>query len=136
MQGGQKAALAVVLILIVVGVVAYFLVGMGGEGPPAEQRENFAKRQVEKIDEQTYETIAMTMDEWEELGKEKVGRVNKYKNPKTGKFTMVAIDQDTLQEDGVKIPFLDEGDERVPEGVREESVKKAKELQGDKGGEE
>jgi len=96
-MGKAKRALTAVVLLVVIIAIAIFLgrrFGCGGVKPPAE----VAGRPVEKIDLETLEVIGLPAQRWKSLG----AQDNKFKNPKTGKYTMVNVA--TCKKCGKKIP--------------------------------
>ncbi len=85
MEGGKKIAIGVVLIVVIVGALAWILrssgVG-GGAKPPAW----VLKQPNEKIDIKTLETKTLTLGEWNSRGPNAEGL---YKNDK-GEYTMTS----------------------------------------------
>jgi len=85
-----KKVLVSIALLVVIVVAAVFIVrhftGRSTE-MPAELKREAAGRSVEKIDQKTLEVMTKTLGEWEKLG----SKGEKYKNPKTGTYTMVPV---------------------------------------------
>lgn len=82
MEGGKKLAAIVVLIVVIVGAVVIVKMRMGGPRMPQEVRQ----RPREKIDVESGVLITKTYGEWLKLRR----KDGMYKNPETGKYTMVA----------------------------------------------
>lgn len=123
MEGGQKVAVAVVLIIVIVGVVAYTVFKKGGEEPDEAQLSEADRRPVTKICDETFELITKTLGEWKELGVEG----GKYKNPSTQQHTMCGINRDL----GYQLPEPDvgpEGSHAEMDKALEASKEKAKAL--------
>ena len=99
MEGGKKIAFAVVLIVVIVGALAWILSrsgvgGLGGPTPPAWVLD----QQIEKIDKASLETQTLKLREWNKLGPDKDGL---YKN-KAGQYAMTT--PMSCGACGVKIP--------------------------------
>lgn len=84
MEGGKKIALTVVLVVVIVAAIVITVKrsGAGGAQPP----QWLLDEPREKIDVKTGDLITKTFGEWRKLGHKN----GKFKNPNTGKYTMVA----------------------------------------------
>jgi len=86
MEGGTRIVVIVVLVLLIIGGLVLVLNHLGvvssGPTPPP----HVLARIVRKIDKDTFEVMDLSLGQWRKLGYNKEG---KYKNPKTGKYTMV-----------------------------------------------
>jgi len=86
MEGGTRVVVIVVLILLIIGGLVLVLNHLGvvssGPTPP----DYVLARPVKKIDKESFEVMELPLGKWRKLGHNKEGR---YKNPKTGKYTMV-----------------------------------------------
>ena len=83
MGGGKRIALAIALLAIVAGAIAFIVKNLQVRSP--RPPDSVLKQKAEMIDEKTLDLVTLTVGEWEKLGC-KDGR---YKNPNTGKRTMV-----------------------------------------------
>jgi len=81
MKSAKKVAVAVACLVIVVGVGTYLVRKFTGHRPPGWVLD----QPLEKIDSETLELITLTHRQWQKLGT----KDGKYKNPKTGRYTMV-----------------------------------------------
>lgn len=92
----MKNLAAILLVLVILAsagwLVWYYSVDSGG--PPDEA----LKTPIVKVDEKALEVMTLTAAEWRNLG----WRQRKYKNPKTGTYTMVSAV--TCGNCGKKIP--------------------------------
>ena len=84
MDGGKKIIAIVVLLAIIAAVVVFGIKksNIGGPKPP----QWVLDQEVEKIDAESLELVTRTLGEWQKLG----SKDGKYKNPDTGKYTMVS----------------------------------------------
>jgi len=99
MEGKKKIVVIVILLGVAVAAGVFFTKRMGrGEATPPDR---LLDRPVERIDSESLELMTKSRREWKRLG-EKDG---KYKNPKTGKYTMVV--PAICASCGQKIPMLD-----------------------------
>jgi len=96
MQRGVKVAVLVLLIIGAVAAVLYAVRRSDIGGP--KKPEWYRDRPVEKIDMESMELMTKPMSEWESLGHEN----QRYKNPGTGKYTMVPAIPDPAT--GKKVP--------------------------------
>jgi len=100
------------LLIVIAGAVVFIVKKQAGLPPPPEW---IAKEPVEKIDKNDLTLVTKPLGEWEKLGK----KDGMYKNPETGKYTMV--DPITCGSCGEKIPPPDypppPSMEDIPEGV-------------------
>jgi len=99
-MGYAKRVLAAVsLIVIIVGVVIWLLIwaGVGSSGIPKHVRE----QGVEMADIKSLEVITLPAEKWAKM----LGENGKYRNPKTGEYTMVPVM--TCAACGEKIPKPD-----------------------------
>jgi len=85
MDGGKKVVIAVVLILIIIAAVVWQLKRTGAIGG-AKMPDYVLDRKYWKIDNKTLESVELSLREWRSLGHDEHRR---YKNPKTGTYTMV-----------------------------------------------
>ncbi len=85
MEGGKKIAIGVVLIVVIVGALAWILKSSGMAGGP-KPPEWVMKQPNEKIDTKTFETKTLTLGEWQSRGPNAEGL---YKNDK-GDYTMTS----------------------------------------------
>ena len=83
MQGGKKMVVAGILLLAIVVAVVYGVRKSDIGGP--KEPEWYRDRPVEKIDKESLQLMTKPWSEWEKLGHKE----RKYKNPETGKYTMV-----------------------------------------------
>ena len=85
MEGGKKV---IVIIALIIGVVAFvwWRVSSSDIGRGVEPPKHVKNRSRTMIDEKTLELIEMTVPEWEELGRDAIGR---WKHPVTGEYTLV-----------------------------------------------
>jgi len=97
MEGGKKLAVIVVLILVIVGAVGLAVKMTMGEPKMPKWVEQEPR---EKIDVESGALITKTYGEWRKLG----SKDGMYKNPETGKYTMVA--PHTCGSCGEKIPSV------------------------------
>jgi len=95
---GVKKVITIIALLAVI-VVAVALTVRMVRGGKLEPPERITGRRFEKIDAETLEIIALTGDEWKALGYKK----ERFKNPKTGKYTMARVGICTSC--GAKIPW-------------------------------
>ena len=107
MQRRTKIVLAVVLLAVAVVLVVRFVKqsGLGGPKEPAW----YLEQPTEKIDCDSLQLITKTWGEWKSLGQ----KDGKYKNPETGKYTMVPTTRDRTT--GKKIPAPASGPEASPQ---------------------
>jgi len=78
----KKVIMTLILLIVAAVVLAFGLYkGCGG----IRKVDNEQQKQVTKIDENTLEVMTMTGREWLTLGQKN----GKFKNPKTGEYTMV-----------------------------------------------
>ena len=98
METGKKAAVVVVLVIVIVGAVVWIAkAGRRSTTMPEAMR----KEMITRVDEETLEAISLTREEWRELAEpvpavveegadpRQVRRVPRWKNPKTGQYTVV-----------------------------------------------
>lgn len=112
MAGGKKVASIVVLVVVVVAAVIFAIsrgTRFGGPKVPDEVMERANKQEVEFLDEESLVVITKTLGEWKELGKQD----GKFKNPNTGKYTMVS--PIVCYSCGAKIPQPDFADGGGPQ---------------------
>jgi len=95
--GGKKVITIIGLLVVIVGAVT-LSIKMAGRGK-LEPPERITGRRFEKIDAETLEIIALTGDEWKALGY----KDERFKNPKTGEYTMARVGICTAC--GEKIPW-------------------------------
>jgi len=77
------AAISSIVVVIAVGWTVRRL--FGRPASPEWFDKYMAEEKVEMIDEQTFETMTKTAKEWERIG----SKGGKYKNPKTGNYSML-----------------------------------------------
>jgi len=83
MEGGKKIVVIVILLAVVVAAGTFLVMRMGfGKSKPPD---SVLGRPVERIDSESLELMTRSRGEWEKLGH----KDGKYKNPDTGKYTMV-----------------------------------------------
>jgi len=82
MKGWKKPVAVVLLLLVIVGMIAFMVRRVTHKPPPPDW---VMKSEVMKIDVDTFETVTLTIAEWRKLGE----KGERFKNPETGKFTMV-----------------------------------------------
>ena len=87
----------VVILILAAGVLIWGLKRSGAYGN-AKMPDHLAQQPMEKIDETSLEVMEKPYTEWLKLGQEN----GKYKNPNTGKYTMVTVM--TCRHCGAKIP--------------------------------
>lgn len=85
MQRGTKIVVTGILLLVAVFAVVYGIRKSDIGGP--KQPKWYRDRPVEKIDKETMQVMTKPWSEWEDLGHKN----RRYKNPETGKYTMVPI---------------------------------------------
>jgi DNA-directed RNA polymerase subunit RPC12/RpoP len=76
----------IALLAVVVAAVVFAVVRVAGK---PSRPEWVSMVQMEKIDRQTLEVMSLPVGKWESLGYQDVGRERRFKNPKTGTYTMV-----------------------------------------------
>jgi len=91
------ACIAILVACAVVSVSAIGRVWRFGEPRPPKW---VMKQEVEKIDEQSLEVISLPLEKWKALG----CRGERFKNPRTGQYTMVSVM--LCASCGQKIPIL------------------------------
>jgi len=84
-MGGKRVALIVVLVVVIIAGFAFAIATILGRRS-AKPPERVTGVKVTRIDENTLELITLTEGEWMKLGQKN----QRYKNPKTGSYTMVA----------------------------------------------
>ena len=82
MEGGKKIIVIVMLLAVIVAGGVYLVKTMG-RGEP-EQPDWVLDQPVEKIDSESLELVTKPLGEWKSLGY----KDGKYKNPKTGDYSM------------------------------------------------
>jgi len=82
MEGGKKTVAVAVLLIVIVGAVGLMIRGRTARTTPTDE---VLRHSTEMIDRETCELMTRKVGEWRADGEEN----GKYKNPKTGKFTMV-----------------------------------------------
>jgi cytochrome c-type biogenesis protein CcmH/NrfF len=82
MTGGTKVLLAALLVAVIIAVAVFGAkrMGIGGLKPPPE----VLAVPRELMDSKTLELVTMSTGDWEKLGH----KGTRYKNPKTGEYTM------------------------------------------------
>ncbi len=99
MRAGAKAGLVAGLIVVILASVAAIVLYLASEPQP---ERSLVTTSVERIDINTYKTLALPNGEWYKLG-----RLNgRYKHPETQEYTMVKIL--ICSECGKKIPWPSE----------------------------
>ena len=101
MDGGKKI-IAVVVLLAIIAAAGVFSIKKSNIGGP-KMPQWLLDQEIERIDAESLELVTRTRGEWQKLGP----KDGKYKNPNSGKYTMVSPIDCTAC--GAKIP--------VPEGV-------------------
>jgi len=81
MSGNGKIAVVVILLAAVAAAVIWFTVSSDRGTRPAAMGEQV----LEKVDVVTGEVVSATREEWEKLGR----KGDRWKNPKTGDYTVV-----------------------------------------------
>lgn len=82
MEGGTKIAVIVILVVIIVGGGVFVVKRIIG-GEPKQPKEVLG-RLVEKMDSESLESVTLPFGKWKRLGY----KDGKYKNPKTGDYSM------------------------------------------------
>jgi len=85
MEGGKRTLVIVVLVVVVIAALVYVAKKTGMIGGPKQSKTVMGRRE-KKISRETLEVVELTKGEWNDLGQ----KDGKYKNPKTGKYDMVA----------------------------------------------
>ena len=101
MEGGKKVAVAVVLILVIVGGVLWRLRSSGTIGGP-QIPEHVLMRKHWKVCDKSIESMELTYKKWRSLGH----KDGKYKNPKTNDYTMVPRMQCGACEAWIPVPEM------------------------------
>jgi hypothetical protein len=98
---GKKTAIIAVLVVVILCGLIWVLKGAGLLGDKPTLPNRVVQEPTEKIDQETLEVVTLPFGEWEKLGQ----KDGKYKNPKTGKYSMVA--DMVCAHCGAKIPAPD-----------------------------
>jgi len=93
----SSRAARIILLAVVVAIAALVWALAIARRAPRPTREALATR-IEKIDEDTLETVTLSLGDWQNLGQ----RNGRFRNPKTGKYTMLPVM--TCASCGAKIP--------------------------------
>ena len=81
MEGGKKVLAVVVLLVVIVGAAGLILKHTADRDAPPSP---VMKQPIELIDAETGEFLTRSLQEWKDDGMQE----NRYKNPKTGEYTM------------------------------------------------
>jgi len=99
-QSKARTIVAVVLILLIVGAVVWL-----GQyifyAKTARLPKSIGGQMIEKIDENTLELVSLPLEEWMHVD----SKDGKYKNPRTGTYSLVGVMQ--CASCGAKIPLPD-----------------------------
>ena len=101
----EKTKIVGIIVLVIVIVAGAWITIERMKGTP-KAPDYVLKRPIDRIDEKSLEVITQTIGQWEGLGQ----RAGKYKNPKTGAYTMVNVM--TCRSCGAKIPAV-----LIPDGT-------------------
>ena len=82
MQGAKKAVVALVLIAVIVAAGVWIT---RSRSSTSKGRSRAMGQLIERIDENTLETVTLSVQEWNDLGH----KDGKFKNPKTGSYSML-----------------------------------------------
>jgi len=82
---GTKKIVTVVALIVVIVVAVVYIAKRGLGRATAKPPDRVMAQIVQKVDEETHEFFDLSRAEWEKLG----SRDGKYKNPKTGTYTIV-----------------------------------------------
>jgi len=111
----KNIAAIVALIIVIIAAVYFGVSRMRGRAKPPEKV--LAMREA-KVDEKTAEIIVLPVGEWMKLGKQG----GKFKNPKTGEYTMCPPMICSECKSIIGAPVIDREDPDKPESVALEEV--------------
>ncbi len=114
MEGGKKALVVIVILALVVAIAVWVMRSGSSEKGSEDARDIFNRKPMELVCEETLEVITKPRGEWIELG---CSEENKYKNPKTGNYTMMTPMK--CESCGEKIPLVVI---EAPEGLDDEAT--------------
>jgi len=120
MQGAKKAVVAVLLIAVVVAAGVWIARSRSSTG---KGRSRAMGRLIERIDENTLETITLSVQQWKDLGH----KDGKFKNPNTGTYSMLSVMK--CPHCGAKIPMPIRRSSRMVKAVDKNTGKEVMRLE-------